>query len=216
MSYDLIIFDCDGVLVDSEPVSNRIIAEEFSRLGLPMSAEEALQLFAGTSIGYAIEYFQEQTGKQAPSNLEALYRQRSMEAFKRELKAVRGVRAVLEEIHIPKCVASNGPRHKIAFNLQLTHLDQHFSTKQMFSAYDVGHWKPEPQLYLHVAAAMSAEPRRCLVIEDSLAGVLAARRAGMQVMGYAATTDPDQLSAEGAQVFYAMEELLEPQFGLIR
>jgi len=115
----------------------------------------------------------------------------------------------LNQLKLPKCVGSNGPRHKIISNLQITNLIHHFDEAQIFSAYDIQKWKPLPDLYLHAASQMNVAPPKCVVIEDSVAGVKAARAAGMSVYGYAGDTDGIALAAAGAKIISSMDELIQ-------
>ena len=204
MRTELIIFDCDGVLVDSEPISSRLIAEQLTELGLPISAQQFEERFAGTALSEIIKFYEEQTGKQVPSNFETVYRERSWTAFKAELQPIPGVRELLQEVNIHKCVASNGPRKKISFNLNVTQLDHFFATN-IFSAYDIQKWKPLPDLYLYAAKNMQVSPSKCVVVEDSIHGVKAAKAAGMRVIGYPGGATPAEvLSAGGAEIISDM------------
>ena len=139
-------------------------------------------------------------------NFEAIYRERSYALFKFSLQPVEGIREVLESLPNQKCVASNGPLPKMKLNLGLTGLKDFFD-ENLFSAYIVGHWKPDPRLFLHAAQQMGFEPRDCIVIEDSHHGVTAANAAGMEVFGYAGRTPFQKLEEAGATVFTAMQEL---------
>ena len=202
----LLIFDCDGVLVDSEPISCRIVAEELRKLGLDISNEQAKHQFAGTSMDYIREYAHSILGRPVPENFEEIYRQRSHAAFKAELQPVDGIEEALKALNFPRCVASNGPGYKVKANLEITGLRPLFGD-ELFSAYDIQRWKPEPDLYLHAARQMNTAFENCLVIEDSTAGVQAARSAGMRVLGYAGAGGAERLAAAGAQVFTSMTEL---------
>ena len=202
----LLIFDCDGVLVDSEPISCRIVAEELRKSGLDISNEEAKHQFAGTSMDYIREYAHQTLGHQIPEDFEEVYRVRSHAAFEAELQPVAGVEEALKALDYPRCVASNGPGYKVKANLEITGLRPLFG-EELFSAYDIQRWKPEPDLYLYAAKQMNTLPENCLVIEDSTAGVQAAIRAGMRVLGYAGLGGADRLAAAGAQVFTSMTEL---------
>lgn len=208
MKHSLIIFDCDGVLVDSEIISNRILAEQLRELEVSVSDEEVLQLFRGGSLNDARLYIEKSTGHPAPDDFEQVYRSRTFEAFKNELKPIPGVIEVLEKINHPRCVASNGPRNKIELNLKLAKLDRFFADN-LFSAYDVNRWKPDPTLFLHAAKTMGHQPEDCLVIEDSAHGVMAAKRAGMSVLGFVQKGLEDELSAFGVPVFHEMHELID-------
>jgi HAD superfamily hydrolase (TIGR01509 family) len=202
----LIIFDCDGVLVDSEPLSNRTIAGQMRELGISMTEEEAIQLFAGGSLKNVTDYVKEITGKEAPSDMEEVYRERSYELFRKELQPVPGIKDILQKLPNIKCVASNGPIEKMNLNLKLADLI-HFFDENLFSAYEVGHWKPDPRLFLHAAQTMGFEARDCIVIEDSDHGIYAAKAAGMQVYGFAGRTPREKLESAGAEVFEEMAQL---------
>jgi len=204
----LIIFDCDGVLVDSEPLSNRTIAEQMQDLGIPMTETEAIRLFAGGSLANVADYVKERIGKEIPEDFEEVYRTRSYELFRKELQAVPGIKEILEDLPNARCVASNGPIPKMELNLGLTGL-MHFFDGNLFSAYEVGHWKPDPRLFLHAAQTMGFEAKNCIVIEDSDHGIHAAKAAGMQVFGYAGRTPREKLTNAGAEVFEDMRELKE-------
>ncbi len=207
MNNHLIIFDCDGVLVDSEPLSNRIIAQQMCELGINMTTEEAIHLFAGSSLQNVINHVNKITGKPAPDTMEAEYRRRSYALFQKELQAVPGIRKALEELPFQKCVASNGPLPKMNLNLTITELLAFFNQK-LYSAYEVGHWKPDPRLFLHAAQDMGYRPDQCIVIEDSAHGIHAARAAGMKVLGYAGRTEREKLERAGAVIFKDMNRLL--------
>ncbi|MEM1321336.1 MAG: HAD-IA family hydrolase [Bacteroidota bacterium] len=203
----LIIFDCDGVLVDSEAISNRLVAELLQELSIPMSTEESLRQFAGTSMEYIRNYIHQLTGQPLPENFEAIYRKRSALAFAEELQPIEGVARAIEAIPLPRCVASNGPREKIVTNLKITGLSSFFNDR-LFSAYDIQRWKPAPDLYLHAADQMQVATQQCVVVEDSSAGVQAAIAAGMRVLAYGGSGNADRLQAAGAtQVFEHMSEL---------
>ncbi len=202
----LIIFDCDGVLVDSEPLSNRTIAGQMQDLGIPMTEAEAIKLFAGGSLANVRDYAQKMTGQDIPEDFEDVYRTRSYELFRKELQAVPGIKEILENLPNIRCVASNGPIPKMELNLNLTGLT-HFFDGKLFSAYEVGHWKPDPRLFLHAAKTMGFENKDCIVIEDSDHGIHAAKAAGMQVFGYAGRTPREKLTSAGAEVFEDMREL---------
>ena len=202
----LIIFDCDGVLVDSEPLSCSVVAGQMEELGIPMTTDEAISLFAGGSLKRVRDYVYTQTGQNAPEDFEETYRNRSYALFREALQPVKGIKEVLDVLHLNKCVASNGPLPKMELNLGLTKLIDFFDNK-LFSAYNVGHWKPHPGLFLHAAKEMGFEPRDCIVIEDSHHGVEAAKAAGMQVYGYAGRTPYLKLEQAGATVFTDMKKL---------
>lgn len=205
----LIIFDCDGVLVDSESISCGTIAEIATGLGYAMTTEEAVNSFVGTSMKFVTSFLNERLASPLPLDFESQYRARMYERFKTELKPIPGIEAVLQSLTIPACVGSNGPREKILLNLGLTKLILYFEPHHIFSAYDIKKWKPLPDLYLHAAAKMGVAPRHCIVVEDSLAGVQAARAAGMTVYGYASHSDGEDLKAAGANIIHNMSDLIQ-------
>jgi HAD superfamily hydrolase (TIGR01509 family) len=202
----LIIFDCDGVLVDSEPLSNRVIAEIMCEIGIPMTTEEAIQLFAGGSLKRVNDFILSKTGHAPPPGIEDLYRERSYALFKEELQPIAGIQQALESLEFKSCVASNGPLHKMKLNLDLTSLSGYFGD-DLFSAYEVGYWKPDPRLFLHAAEKMGYAPDKCIVIEDSIHGIHAAKAAGMEVLGFSNSEYGHKLGKEGISTFHSMAEL---------
>jgi len=205
--WKLVIFDCDGVLVDSEPISCGVIAEMATEQGYSMTREDAIKEFAGSSLDYVLTYLGERFGRAIPAGaFEAIYRKRSFAAFERELQPIPFVREALKQIHLPKCVGSNGPLHKVKFNLNLTGLTSFFDG-HLYSAYDIQKWKPLPDLYLHAAKQMGFKPSECLVVEDSTHGIQAAQAAEMDVVGYANTHNADKLHQSGALIIESMKEL---------
>ncbi len=205
---ELLIFDCDGVLVDTEPISARILAQELRNLGLNLSNEQAIVLFKGGSLKDAFDYASEQLNKPMPDNLEAIYRKKCFEAFKTEMEPIKGIHDVLDKLKTrTKCVASNGPKNKIKFNLAVCKIEHHFA-ENIFSAYDIQRWKPAPDLFLYAAKTMGFEPEQCTVIEDSDHGIVAAREAGMKVFGYNENGNAmDEFKSLGATPFQHMSEL---------
>ena len=206
MAYDLVIFDCDGVLVDSEPLSNRILAERLTAIGLPTTVDESMRDFMGRSWATCAALIEQRLGRPLPEDFADGYHDELYEALRRELQPVAGVQAALDAIGVPACVASSGAPEKIRTSLGATGLLERFEGR-IFSATEVEHGKPAPDLFLHVAARMGVEPAACLVVEDAPAGAAAGRRAGMDVLGYAELTAPALLEAEGARVFRSMADL---------
>ena len=202
----LIIFDCDGVLVDSEPLSNRVIAGVMCELGIPMTTEKAIQLFAGGSLQRVNDFILSETGHPAPQGIEDIYRKRSYALFQKELIPIPGIREVLDAIDFVRCVASNGPLHKMKMNLELTGLSAYFG-EDLFSAYEIGYWKPDPRLFLHAAEKMGYPPDKCIVVEDSIHGIQAAKSAGMLVLGYSQSEYGHKLENEGISTFHDMIDL---------
>jgi len=206
MTWDLVIFDCDGVLVDSEPTSNRIMNEMLNEIGLPMSFEETVREFVGRSMASCLQAIERRLGRSAPPDFAARFDRRVFTAFRDELAAVEGIVETLARIRHPYCVASSGSQAKMRTTLGLTALLPKFEGR-MFSATEVAHGKPEPDLFLYAAETMSAAPSRCAVVEDTPRGVEAGIRAGMVVFGYAARTSRHELERAGARCFSVMTEL---------
>lgn len=200
----LVIFDCDGVLVDSEPLSNRALADALTAAGHTITVQETTATFIGRSWMSCEEIIRARFGA-VPPGLEADYRERMAAAFEAHLRPVRGIVGALDAIGHPTCVASSGPHDKMRHSLGLTGLYERFEGR-IFSAYDVTRGKPAPDLFLHAAATMGHPPRDCVVVEDSPVGVQAARNAGMRVLGYAERTGAARLAAADA-VFADMAEL---------
>lgn len=203
---DCIIFDCDGVLVDSEVIGIRLLLEMTAPYGVDMKEEEAVLEFAGRRLREVIDILQTRTGQTFPDDLEQQFRERSFVVFQEEVEPVEGIRALLDSLTIPFCVASSGPVDKIRLNLTLTGLIGYFEDR-IFSAYDIESWKPDPGIFLHAAREMGFPPERCVVIEDSKAGITAGVRGGFTVFGYAKEHNAKELESEGATVFYNMHEL---------
>ncbi|MGW0885492.1 HAD family hydrolase [Streptomyces sp. NPDC002671] len=211
MRYDLIIFDNDGVLVDSEPISNRILAAYLTELGHPTSYEDSIRDYMGSAMHRIHELVLERTGQRLPEEFDDVFHARVFAAFERELKAVAGVDGVLEKLaadEVPYCVASSGSHERIRVGHRTTGLDRWFEDERIFSAQDVGRGKPAPDLFLYAAERMGVPPQRCLVIEDSPLGVQAAVAAGMDVYGFTAMTPAAKL-AEAQQLFSTMGELAD-------
>ena len=209
MRYDLVIFDNDGVLVDSEPISNRLLAAYLTELGHPTSYEDSIRDYMGSAMHRVHDLIQERTGKRLPADFDDVFHRRVFAAFERELEAVAGVVDVLEKLAadgVPYCVASSGSHERIRVGHRTTGLDRWFDEARIFSAQDVGKGKPAPDLFLHAAERMGVPPQRCVVVEDSPLGVRAAVAAGMDVYGFTAMTPAAKL-AGATQLFSEMQEL---------
>ena len=180
----LVIFDCDGVLVDSEPISNRLLAEHLTEIGLPMTTEESVELFMGRHWSDTQAIIESRLGRPLPEGFREERRRRIREVAERELVCIEGVPGVLASLPGPRCVASSSSHLWISWALERCGLLGFFEHR--FSAEDVGRGKPWPDLFLHAAASMGFAPGECVVVEDSPAGIEAARRAGMRVVGYRA------------------------------
>ncbi|MCA6122537.1 HAD family hydrolase [Bradyrhizobium sp. WSM 1704] len=179
---DLVIFDCDGVLVDSEELSCRCLSDALGQAGVAMSTERALELFLGRSSAAVIEYCQ-QAGRPLPATFLTDLALKVRETFSAQLKPIAGVAAVLDELQLPHCVASSSDLARVKYSLELTGLAAYFGPR-LYTSQMVARGKPAPDLFLHAAARMAVAPRRTLVIEDSVSGVTAAKAAGMKVWGF--------------------------------
>ncbi|MFH9663302.1 HAD family hydrolase [Streptomyces sp. NPDC017248] len=200
MRYDLVIFDNDGVLVDSEPISNRLLAAYLTELGHPTSYEDSLRDYMGSAMHRVHDLVLERTGRRLPADFDEVFHTRVFAAFERELRPVPGASGVLEKLAadgVPYCVASSGSHERIRVGHRTTGLDRWFTDERIFSAEDVGRGKPAPDLFLYAAGRMGVAPERCVVVEDSPLGVQAAVAAGMDVYGFTAMTPPDRLAAAG-------------------
>jgi HAD superfamily hydrolase (TIGR01509 family) len=206
MTIELVIFDCDGVLVDSESIANRILAEELTRIGLPTTCAESVGLYMGKSEKDCLSLIAEQLGTPPPPDLLKNYHSRTASAFVQELKPVSGIVESLKRIPFAKCVGSSGSHQKIQASLSQTGL-QEFFKNNIFSAADVEKGKPHPDLFLYAAEKMKVAADSCIVIEESVPGVTAAKAAGMRVFGYTALTSAAQLKSAGADVFNNMLDL---------
>lgn len=203
--FELLILDCDGVVVDSEPITTRVLAEMLNEMGIAISVEEVVATFSGHTL--TLEFVSERLGASLPRQFLQDYRDRSFAAIEAELKPVPGIETALDRIGIPYCIASNGPHEKMRKTLGVTALLSRFEGR-LFSAADVARSKPFPDLFLFAARHFSVPPSGCLVVEDSESGVAAARAAGMTVYGYAASTAAQGLLNAGAhRVFSQMTEL---------
>ncbi|MEU1305594.1 HAD family hydrolase [Streptomyces shenzhenensis] len=211
MRYDLVVFDNDGVLVDSEPISNRLLAAYLTELGHPTSYEDSLRDYMGAALHRVHDLVAERTGQRLPDDFDDVFHARVFAAFERELKPVSGAVGVLEKLAadgVPYCVASSGSHERIRVGHRTTGLDRWFEDSRIFSSQDVGRGKPAPDLFLYAAERMGVAPERCVVVEDSPLGVRAAVAAGMDVYGFTAMTPSEKLAGAG-QLFSDMRELTD-------
>lgn len=208
MNLKCVIFDCDGVLVDSETIGNNVLLSMSREHGLEISLEEWIKNFKGRSLKDCLFQIEKEIANRLPDNFETEYRKQSFEAFKKEIKPVKGVREFIEGLSVSYCVASSGPPEKIRLNLTTTGLVDLFNNN-IFSCYQINSWKPEPDIYLHAASEMGYAVDECIVIEDSKPGVIAAVRGGFKVYGYANENNDNELRNEGAIVFNDFEGLVK-------
>lgn len=203
--FDLVIFDCDGVLVDSERLTVRTETQILAELGWPLTEAEVIDRFVGRSSVYMQSVIEEHIGR--PIDWRGQFERRVRDACARELQPVDGVVAVLDDIAIPACVASSSSHKMLEFKLGLTGLTERFAGR-VYSADDVEHAKPDPAVFLFAAASMGVAPGRCAVIEDSVAGVTAGLAAGMTVFAFSGgVTSAEQLARDGVITFGTMNLL---------
>lgn len=193
----LVIFDCDGVLVDSERLSHTVLQQMLAESGVALSFEDTVLRFMGASIPTCLATVSELLGNSPPPDFFARFAHRTWAAFEESLTAVPGVVQVLASLTTPYCVASNGDHAKVRFTLSHTGLLGRFEGR-IFTADDVAHPKPAPDLFLHAAKMLTADPERTTVVEDTPTGIAAAKAAGMKAIGFAAMTPATRLQAAGA------------------
>jgi len=204
---ELVIFDCDGVLVDSERISVRVDVAVLAQLGWPMTEAEVVERFMGRTEADMAAEIEAHLGRPLPANWEEPFRHLYREAFEAELKPVPGILEALDAIAGPICVASSGTHERMRYTLGLTGLYPRFAGR-IFSASEVARGKPAPDLFLHAARRMGVRPAACAVVEDSRYGVEAARVAGMRAFGYAGGLSPRAwLEGPDTVVFDEMRDL---------
>lgn len=206
---DLVIFDCDGVLVDSERVAKEVFARVLAEVcGLQFTLEEMFDTFVGHSRLQCLQKIEALIGAPPPAELDRRYQQDINRALEQSVVAIEGIAEVLEQLSLPSCVASSGSHEKMQMTLGKTGLFDFFEGN-IFSTSEVERGKPHPDIYLHAAACMGVpDPARCLVIEDSPLGVSGAVAANMRVYGFAELMPAHKLRAAGAHhVFDTMSEL---------
>ena len=210
----LVIFDCDGVLVDSEPLSNTVFARALNREGLDWSVEETMRRLVGRSMKSCVEIVEGLLARQLPEDFVHKMQAETLQAFRdAPLQPVPGINEAIDAIEaqgIQTCIASSGGFDKMEVSLGVTGLWSRFEGR-IFSASQVKRGKPFPDLFLHAAIAMNEQPFDCVVVEDSVPGVQAAKSAGMRVLGYvgALHADRDAMGAAGAFLFNDMKQLPE-------
>lgn len=206
-SPELVIFDCDGVLVDSERLTAEVSAEILATQGWAVTADEILELFTGCTDEFWRDEIEVRTGRRPDHTWDAEHGHRYERAFDERLTPVDGIVHALHLLEVPWCVASNGSHAKVRANLGRTGLLPLFEGR-IFSAEDVATGKPSPDLFLHAAATMGVDPVRCVVVEDSVPGVTAARAAGMRVLAYmGGDVAEDRLAGPSTTLFHDMRDL---------
>ena len=205
-SYKAIIFDCDGVIVDTENISNSILKSMLSECGLELDDETLHAKFTGFTNKENLINAEKLLGKPLPATFDEDYRQRFHAIIEADLEPIAGVRDLLNKISVPIAMATNARRQEMNFKLDKIQLSARFSTR--FCVEDVENGKPAPDLYLTAAKALNVDPKDCLVIEDSVAGITAGRAAGMRVLAFSETLDAKmQLAAGATECFKTMKEL---------
>jgi HAD superfamily hydrolase (TIGR01509 family) len=208
-SFDLIIFDCDGVLVNSERVANEVFARVLDEVcGLQFTLDDMFDTFVGHSRAQCLQKIEAMIGESPPPELDLRYQRDIDEALRKTVAAIDGIESALETLSLPYCVASSGSHDKMKMTLGKTNLIRFFEGN-IFSTSDVERGKPHPDIYLHAARTMGVnDPARCVVVEDSPIGVLGAVAAGMQVFGFAELMPAHKLEANGAhRIFDNMHDL---------
>ena len=209
MKWELIIFDCDGVLVDSEPIADRVFPEVLAAEGIGISQEEIKEWFTGYSLKSCLETIQKRLGIPAPKNIKRKYYSRLFDEFKKSLQPIPGINKVLDTVPYPICVASSGEHEKMQVSLNIVGLLAKFKDR-IFSATEVVNGKPAPDLFLYAAEKCNADPKCCAVIEDSVPGVKAGIAAGMTVFAYINPSQSkfsDTCKNLGAVIFNTMKDL---------
>lgn len=206
----LVIFDCDGVLVETEPTSNRVLATAITEAGLPITADEVSEEFEAMRLADVQARVEERLGRPLGESWLPDFEARRVAVFEEGIDSIPGVEEVLRGLRAadwPACVASQARREKMELTLGLTGLREYFGDGALFSSTLVERGKPHPDLLLYAAEAMGFDPADCVVVEDAVPGVRAAQAAGMPVFGYAPKGTDDRLAAAGARVFSSMAEL---------
>ncbi|PIB30569.1 HAD family hydrolase [Maribacter sp. 4G9] len=207
MKYKCIIFDCDGVLVDSELISAKVLVTMAKEMGLSMDVAFVLKNFMGKSFYDIMDYLEKKLNSTLPVTFESEFRSMTFKAFQSDLKPIEGIPNLLKQLRVPFCVASSGPLEKIRHNLTTTGLIDKFQDR-MFSCYEIQSWKPSPDIYLHAASCMGFNPKDCAVIEDSDSGIQAAISGGFDVFIYDSNQNPGYRQLKNGVIFNHMNELL--------
>jgi len=209
--FDAIVFDCDGTLVDSESIGSKVLYEQAVSYGFSMAFEVFKESFRGRKINLCLEAIEKEIGRSLPGDFLDTYRKRQLEAFRKELVPIEGIPGLLakvQDLSLPRCVASGAPLYKIQMVLEHTQLKKFFGEK-LYSSYELNMWKPEPDLFLHAARNLDTHPERCAVIEDSLVGVEAGIAAGMHVFHYRPREDTETVHSEQVTQVSTVQELQE-------
>ena len=206
MRYNLVIFDCDGTLVDSEPVTMKLIAQMMLEMGVSKEPSELYDMFAGKNMSFITDFVESQIGLFDKISFEQDYRKRCVTMFEQELLPIPGVKNLVQSLQVPTCVASNGPHEKMDITLAVTGLDRSFTKDRIFSAYDIQKWKPDPALINYVLDKMNCRAQDAVLIEDTMSGIQAGLNANVDTLAY----NPHQIeeiSQCGVMNFASMEDI---------
>jgi HAD superfamily hydrolase (TIGR01509 family) len=204
---ELVIFDCDGVLVDSEVLALGVMRRRLREAGIPLTDQETRERFLGRRLDSSLRGIETELGGPLPENFRDEFSREIVSAFARELRGIEGVREAVEGLRARVCVASSSGHERLRLSLRVAGYENLFAPN-IFSAADVAEGKPSPDLFLHAARAMGVKPKDCLVIEDSVAGVVAGRAAGMTVFGFVGAShfspldEAAHLTAAGAELLF--------------
>ncbi len=203
-----ILFDCDGVLVDSIPITNQAILDLLEPLGFAAEFEKVIDRYRGTPLKSTFSDIEKMMGRPLPDDFLQQYRDLIYLRLKTDIQPIPGIRPLLEKLDKPFCVASGGPVEKIRITLGTTQLLPFFEGR-IFSSYVVKKWKPDPGLFLHAAEQMGFQPEDCLVVEDSLDGVQAAMSGGFKVVGFVPDQNEERMKGTKAKIIQSINELHE-------
>jgi len=210
--FELVIFDCDGVLVDSEVLTNTVLRDMLIELGARVTLDDMFESFVGHPLGRCWELAAELLGRALPGDFATKYRERCVQVLRDQLQPVPGIHVALSRIELPTCVASSGDHDKMRTTLGLTGLLPHFEGR-LFSVTQVARGKPAPDVFLFAASEMRVSPDRVAVVEDTPVGVAAGLAAGMTVFGYAGRTPRQRLASAGASVVFEEMSMLPGLLG---
>lgn len=215
-NYDLLLLDCDGVIVDSEPPSTRVLAECICDLGYEITQERVIHELMGVQLPNMVAAVEAMTGRAVPEGWLEDFRDRRRVVFETEIQPVAGIIELLDAVdqaRLPYCCVTNGPPEKAAQTLRVAGLAERFGEKdglpRLISAYDLGVFKPEPGPYLWAAERYSVAPERCVVVEDTPIGATAGVRAGMRTLGFADLLPYERYEAIGAEPIDALQQVLD-------
>lgn len=205
--YQAILFDCDGVIVDTETLSSNILKRMLAEQGLALDESTIHSRFAGFTTKQNLELAEKWLGKPLPSDFEKKYQDEFQSTIRTSLQPIEGVRELLDTLKCPIAMATNAQRYELELKLELINFTDKFKTR--LSVNDVEHGKPAPDLYLKAASLLNVAPESCIVIEDSVAGIQAGKAAGATVLAYSAVLPAEiQLKAGASATFASMAELM--------